>query len=139
MIARLRESSDQPESLSFGKMIIFDPTRQDAIVLPLGNSLAQEAVETETKSRNTVYGISAALELLVGRCADRSKSRRSLLGLVAFWGATVMVCLARIVALLVVGQTLQGCSGAIIWTVGETLLVNTVGQKDIDQTRVIWA
>ena len=45
-----------------------------------------------------------------------------------------MLCLARKVALLVVGRLLQGFSAAIVWTVGQALLVDTVGQKEIGET-----
>lgn len=44
-----------------------------------------------------------------------------------------MLCLARTLALLVVGRVLQGLSGGIVWTVGQALLVDTVGQKNIGQ------
>jgi MFS family permease len=73
---------------------------------------------------------------LAGWFADRSSSRRLPLlgGLVTLAGATVMLCLARTVALLVVGRLLQGFSAAIVWTVGQALLVDTVGQREIGQT-----
>jgi MFS family permease len=45
-----------------------------------------------------------------------------------------MLCLARTVVLLVLGRVLQGFSAAIVWTVGQALLVDTVGEKDIGQT-----
>lgn len=35
--------------------------------------------------------------------------------------------------MLIVGRILQGLSAAIVWTVGQALLVDTVGQKDIGQ------
>jgi MFS family permease len=84
-----------------------------------------------------VYG--AALLVgspLSGWYADRSSSRRLplLFGLLALAGSTVMLCLARTVALLVVGRLLQGLAAAVVWTVGTALLVDTVGQKDIGQT-----
>jgi MFS family permease len=71
-----------------------------------------------------------------GVFADRSSSRRLplLLGLFALAGATVMLCLARTITLLVIGRVLQGFSAAVVWTVGFALLVDTVGQKDIGQT-----
>jgi len=84
-----------------------------------------------------VYG--AALLVgspIAGWYADRSESRRAplLIGLVALAAATVMLCLARTVALLVVGRILQGLSAAIVWVVGCALLVDTVGQADVGQT-----
>lgn len=47
--------------------------------------------------------------------------------------ANYQVGLARTIALLVLGRILQGISAAIVWTVGQALLVDTVGQKDIGQ------
>lgn len=84
-----------------------------------------------------VYG--AALLVgspLAGWYADHSTSRRAplLIGLSALAGATVMLCLARTVALLIVGRVLQGLSAAIVWVVGCALLVDTVGQADVGQT-----
>lgn len=70
---------------------------------------------------------------LAGWFADRSSSRRLplLIGLVALAGSTVMLCLARSIALLVVGRLLQGLAAAVVWTVGTALLVDTVGQREI--------
>ncbi|RDL38980.1 MFS transporter-like protein [Venustampulla echinocandica] len=72
---------------------------------------------------------------LAGWYADRSSSRRLplLIGLVALAGSTVMLCLARTIALLVVGRLLQGLAAAVVWTVGTALLVDTVGQREIGQ------
>jgi len=84
-----------------------------------------------------VYGASLLVgSPLAGWYADRSSSRRLplLFGLLALAGSTVMLCLARTVALLVVGRLLQGLAAAIVWTVGTALLVDTVGQKEIGQT-----
>lgn len=76
------------------------------------------------------------LSPVAGWYADRSSSRRFplLLGLLALAGATLMLCLARTVALLVVGRLLQGFSAAIVWVVGMALLVDTVGEKEIGET-----
>lgn len=84
-----------------------------------------------------VYGAALLVSSpLAGWYADRSLSRRMplLFGLLALGGATVMLCLARTVSLLVVGRLLQGFSAAIVWTVGQALLVDTVGQKEIGET-----
>lgn len=62
--------------------------------------------------------------------ADRTPSRRFplLLGLVALSASTVLLCLGRTIALLVLGRALQGLSAAIVWSVGLALLVDTVGR-----------
>lgn len=71
---------------------------------------------------------------IAGIYADHSSSRRwpLLLGLLALCACTVLLCLAKSVALLIVGRLLQGLSAAIVWTVGLALLVDTVG-RDIGQ------
>ena len=110
-------------------------------VLPFSLSsrahVPQSSVQSWVSVLLAVYG--AALLVgspLAGWYADRSSSRRLPLlgGLLTLAGATVMLCLARTVALLVVGRILQGFSAAIVWTVGMALLVDTVGQKEIGQT-----
>ncbi|KAF7892198.1 uncharacterized protein EAF01_010278 [Botrytis porri] len=83
-----------------------------------------------------VYG--AALLIgspISGWYADHSTSRRLplLIGLVAMVGSTVMLCLAKSVALLIVGRIFGGLSAAIVWTVGLALLVDTVGQAEIGE------
>ena len=84
-----------------------------------------------------VYGAALlVVSPLAGWYADRSSSRRLplLVGLLALGGSTLLLCLARTVALLVLGRLLQGFSAAIVWTVGQALLVDTVGQKEIGET-----
>jgi len=73
---------------------------------------------------------------IAGWYADNSSSRRSplLIGLLALAGATLMLCLSQTIWLLVLGRVLQGISAAIVWTVGTTLLVDTVGKRYIGQT-----
>ncbi|RAL64129.1 hypothetical protein DID88_003317 [Monilinia fructigena] len=81
-----------------------------------------------------VYG--AALLVgspISGYYADHSSSRRLplLIGLIAMVGSTIMMCLAKSVALLILGRVFAGLSTAIVWTVGQALLVDTVGQGEI--------
>jgi MFS family permease len=83
-----------------------------------------------------VYGVAILVASPIsGWYADRLNSRRLplLIGLVALAGATAMLCLARNVGLLVAGRVLQGLSAAIVWVVGQALLADTVGEKDIGQ------
>ncbi|KAG0652487.1 putative MFS-type transporter [Hyphodiscus hymeniophilus] len=110
-------------------------------VLPFALSeragVAESSVQSWIAVLLAVYG--AALLVcspFAGWYADRSSSRRVplLIGLLMLAGATVLLCLARSVALLVLGRLLQGFSAAIVWTVGQALLVDTVGQKEIGET-----
>jgi MFS family permease len=70
---------------------------------------------------------------IAGWVADASNSRRIpfIVGLVALAASTLLLCLGRNVALLITGRLLQGLSAAVVWTVGEALLVDTVGEKEI--------
>ncbi len=65
-----------------------------------------------------------------GFYADHTSSRRwpFILGLLALCGATLLLCLGKTIAVLVVGRILQGLSAAIVWSVGLALLVDTVGR-----------
>ncbi|KAH9209307.1 MFS transporter-like protein [Leptodontidium sp. 2 PMI_412] len=99
-------------------------------------SVPQSSVQSYVSILLAVYGAALLVASpLAGWYADKSSSRRLplLIGLLALAGATIMLCLARTVALLIVGRILQGLSAAIVWTVGQALLVDTVGQKDIGQ------
>lgn len=68
---------------------------------------------------------------LVGIYADHSSSRRwpLLIGLFALAASTLLLCLGRSIALLVLGRLLQGLSAAIVWSVGLALLADTFGDK----------
>jgi MFS family permease len=98
--------------------------------------VAEKDIQSWVSVLLAVYG--AALLIgspVAGWYADQTSSRRLplLVGLVALAGSTVMLCLARTVALFVLGRILQGLAAAVVWTVGTALLVDTVGQKEIGE------
>jgi len=68
---------------------------------------------------------------LVGLYADHTSSRRwpLLIGLVSLGGSTIILCLGRTMALLIIGRVLQGLSAAIVWTVGLALMADTVPDR----------
>lgn len=72
---------------------------------------------------------------ICGWLADRSTSRRLplVLGLLALGGSTILLCIGSSIGILVLGRVLEGVSGAVIWTSGPALLVDTVGQREIGQ------
>lgn len=72
---------------------------------------------------------------IFGWLSDRIEYRRTVLlaGIVVLGGATVMLCLARNLALLVVGRLLQGASGGVVWVAGLALLADTVGKDRAGQ------
>lgn len=72
---------------------------------------------------------------ICGWITDHYSSRRVPFvgGLFALGGATVMLCVANSLTLLVFGRLLQGTAAAVVTTVGLALLVDTVGQAEIGQ------
>jgi predicted MFS family arabinose efflux permease len=46
-------------------------------------------------------------------------------------GATLMLCLGQSVGVLVAARVLQGFSATVVWVVGLTLLVDTVGPDQV--------
>jgi len=70
---------------------------------------------------------------ICGWLTDRFLSRRLsfVLGLLALGGSTVLLCVGSSIGILVLGRLLEGLSGAVVWTSGLALLVDTVGQKEI--------
>ncbi|KAK4657752.1 hypothetical protein QC762_200720 [Podospora pseudocomata] len=93
--------------------------------------LAENKVQEWTAILLACYNVTLFLGApIVGFYADHSSSRRwpLLLGLVALCGSTLLLCLSKTIALLVVGRLLQGLSAAIVWSVGLALLVDTVGR-----------
>lgn len=83
-----------------------------------------------------VYGAALLISApIAGFLADHSPNRRLPLlgGLVVLTAATILLCLAKSVEVLVVGRLFQGLAAGIVWTVGQALLVDTVGQAEIGQ------
>lgn len=73
--------------------------------------------------------------MLFGYLAGSSKSRRLplLLGLLALGAATALLAVGTSISFLISGRILQGLSAAIVWTVGVSLLVDTVKQDQLGQ------
>lgn len=81
-------------------------------------------------------GASVLFSPVAGVLADRVASRRApfLLGVAALLAATVMVGLGRALWVLVLARVLQGVSGAVVWTVGLALVMDTVGTERLGVT-----
>ncbi|EXJ92143.1 hypothetical protein A1O3_00693 [Capronia epimyces CBS 606.96] len=69
---------------------------------------------------------------LFGWVADRTPSRRAPLlgGLIVLAGSTLMLCLGKTIAVLVVGRLLQGASASVVWTVALALMADTVKEEE---------
>ncbi|KAL2863393.1 MFS transporter [Aspergillus lucknowensis] len=70
-----------------------------------------------------------------GYIADRIESRRwpLILGLVALAASTALLCIGTHIGLWIAGRLCQGASGAVVWTVGCALLVDTVDKEGLGQ------
>jgi MFS family permease len=94
--------------------------------------VAEDQVQQWTAILLACYNITLFIgSPLVGFYADNTTSRRFplLLGLFALAGSTLLLCLGKTIALLLVGRLLQGLSAAIVWSVGLALLADTMGRK----------
>jgi MFS family permease len=52
-------------------------------------------------------------------------------GLLLLGGATALLCASTSLAMLIAGRILQGASGALVWTIGLALIVDTVDEKNL--------
>ncbi|KAH9821261.1 major facilitator superfamily domain-containing protein [Melampsora americana] len=65
---------------------------------------------------------------IAGLISDAGQGRLPFLfGLVAMSASTALLCFGRTIWILLVARILQGLSAAIVWTVGLSLVVDTVG------------
>ncbi|KAK5937972.1 hypothetical protein PMZ80_009561 [Knufia obscura] len=81
----------------------------------------------------SVYGAALLVSApIFGWLSDRIEFRRGplLAGMIVLGGSTVMLCLARNLALLIVGRVLQGASAGVVWVVGLALLADTVEREN---------
>jgi MFS family permease len=105
-------------------------------VMPFALTERAGIAEEDIQSWNAILLGAYSLALFIGSpisgiYADRTQSRRFplLLGLLALAGSTILLCVGKHIALLVVGRILQGLSAAIVWSVGLALLADTVGRN----------
>ncbi|GKZ73187.1 hypothetical protein AnigIFM50267_009864 [Aspergillus niger] len=80
------------------------------------------------------YGASIMLgSLLFGWMGDRTRTKQLpfLLGVGVMGGATLLFSLTRSLAVILLARILQGCSTAIVFTIGFSLMLDTVGEQHI--------
>lgn len=97
-------------------------------------SLPQDQVQGYSSALLALYaGASVLFSLPAGWIADRTGSRRLpfLGGIAALLGATLMLSLGKSLAVLVLARILQGMSGAVVWTVGLAMILDTVGVENL--------
>lgn len=97
-------------------------------------SLPQEEVQSYSSALLAAYaGASVCFSLPAGWIADRTSSRRLpfLSGIAALLTATLILALGKSIAVLVIARVLQGMSGAVVWTVGLAMIMDTVGVENL--------
>jgi MFS family permease len=97
-------------------------------------SLPQEEVQSYSSALLAAYAAaSVCFSLPAGWIADRTSSRRLpfLSGIAALLAATLLLALGQSIAVLVVARVLQGMSGAVVWTVGLAMIMDTVGVENL--------
>ena len=97
-------------------------------------NLPQDQVQSYVSGLLAAYaGASVIFSIPAGWIADRTNARQTpfLCGLVALLGATVLLALGKSIAVLVVARILQGTSGAVVWTVGLAMVLDTVGPENL--------
>lgn len=114
------------------------------LVVPVLPFLLQDRIHLEpAQIQSHVSGLlaayaaaSALCSLPAGLIADRGSSRQLpfLVGLTALLVATLLLLLGQTVAVLAVARVLQGISGAVVWTVGLALVLDTVGPDNLGKT-----
>lgn len=74
---------------------------------------------------------SVVLSPLCGVLADKMSTRQLpfLLGLIALLLSTLLFAAGRSIPVLVIARVLQGLSGAVVWTIGLAMCLETVGPK----------
>ncbi|QSZ29457.1 hypothetical protein DSL72_003971 [Monilinia vaccinii-corymbosi] len=81
-------------------------------------------------------GASVVFSFPAGYIADRLPSRQLpfLVGLLALLASTVLLMLGRSMEVLVAARVFQGVSGAVVWTIGLALVMDTVGSEKLGVT-----
>ncbi|KAE8353685.1 major facilitator superfamily domain-containing protein [Aspergillus coremiiformis] len=96
--------------------------------------LADHDIQLWASAFLAVYGASILLgSLLFGWIGDHTTTRKDpfLLGLIVVGGATLLTALTTSLPLLLLARVLQGVSTASVFTIGYSLLLDTVGTKRI--------
>ncbi|KAL8808845.1 MAG: hypothetical protein Q9200_003966 [Gallowayella weberi] len=100
-------------------------------------NLPEDQIQSHVSALLAAYaGASVLCSPPAGIIADRVSTRQApfLVGLFALLGATLMLFLGQTFPVLVVARILQGISGAVVWTIGLALLLDTVGPENLGKT-----
>lgn len=73
---------------------------------------------------------------IIGFISDRTESRRwpYIVGLVGLAAATALLCIGTQLGLWIAGRLCQGAAASIVWVVGVSLVVDTVGKDGLTES-----
>jgi len=100
-------------------------------------SLPHSQIQTYTSILLACYaGASVLFSMPAGIIADKLPARQLpfLVGLVALLMSTILLAVGQSIGALILARLLQGTSGAVVWTVGMALIMDTVGSKKLGVT-----
>jgi MFS family permease len=100
-------------------------------------SIPHSEIQSYTSLLLACYaGASVVLCLPAGYIADKLPARQLpfLVGLVALTLATILLFVGRSITVLITARILQGTSGAVVWTIGLALVMDTVGSEKLGVT-----
>lgn len=100
-------------------------------------NLPEDQIQSYVSALLAAYaGASVCSSPPAGIIADRVPTRQApfLVGLVALLAATLMLFLGQSIPVLILARVLQGVSGAVVWTIGLALLLDTVGPENLGKT-----
>ncbi|KAF2273562.1 MFS general substrate transporter [Westerdykella ornata] len=115
------------------------------IIVPVLPFMLQDRIHIpDSKFQSTISmllavnaGASCLASPITGVLADKLVSSRQLpflLGLAMQLLSTILLAVGQSVPVLVIARFLQGAAGGVVWTIGMTLLVETVGQQNLGKT-----
>lgn len=114
------------------------------LIVPILPSMLQDKVGVpKDQIQSNVSGLLAAyagasvvFSPVAGIMADRMSTRQApfLIGLLALFGATIMLYLGTTLPVLAIARVLQGISAAFVWTIGLALCLETVGPENLGKT-----
>jgi MFS family permease len=97
-------------------------------------SIPEAQIQTYVSSLLTIYASTAVIfSIPAGWIADQINSRQSpfLVGLAALAVSTAMLAFSQSIRALIIARILQGISGAVVWTVGIAMVLDTVGPQNL--------
>lgn len=96
--------------------------------------LPQDQVQSYVSMLLAAYaGASVVFSIPAGWIADRTSARQTpfLCGLAALLAATILLAFGQSIAVLIIARVLQGTSAAVVWTVGLSMILDTVGPQNL--------